>query len=55
MSERMVAMSTTLNLAFIKSSLDKLQAREREMAASLIERDEVIRASLVAFSATILP
>ena len=41
-------MSTTLNLASIKPSLDKLQAIESELAASLIERDEVIRASLVA-------
>jgi MoxR-like ATPase len=48
MSERMIAMSTTPNLASIKPSLDKLQAIERELAASLIERDEVIRASLVA-------
>jgi MoxR-like ATPase len=51
MSERMIAMSTTLNLASIKPSLDKLQAIERELAASLIERDEVIRASLVALLA----
>jgi len=48
MSERMIAMTTTLNLASIKPSLDKLQALERELATSLIERDEVIRASLVA-------
>ena len=41
-------MSTTLNLASVKPSLDKLQAIERELAASLIERDEVIRASMVA-------
>jgi MoxR-like ATPase len=41
-------MTTTLNLASIKPSLGKLQALERELAASLIERDEVIRASLVA-------
>jgi len=47
-SERMIAMTTTLNLASVKPSLDKLQAIERELAASLIERDEVIRASLVA-------
>jgi MoxR-like ATPase len=47
----MIAMSTTLNLASIKPSLDKLQAIERELAASLIERDEVIRASLVALLA----
>jgi MoxR-like ATPase len=51
MSERMIAMSTTLNLASIKPSLDKLQALEREMTASLIERDEVIRASLIALLA----
>jgi MoxR-like ATPase len=51
MSERMIAMSTKLNLASIKPSLDKLQAIERELAASLIERDEVIRASLVALLA----
>jgi len=51
MSERMIAMTTTLNLASIKPSLDKLQALERELAASLIERDEVIRASLVALLA----
>jgi MoxR-like ATPase len=51
MSERMIAMSTALNLASIKPSLDKLQAIESELAASLIERDEVIRASLVALLA----
>jgi hypothetical protein len=50
-SERIIAMTTTLNLASIKPSLDKLQAIERELAASLIERDEVIRASLVALLA----
>ena len=44
-------MTTTLNLASIKPSLDKLQALECELAASLIERDEVIRASLVALLA----
>jgi MoxR-like ATPase len=44
-------MSTTLNLASIKPSLDKLQIIERELLASLIERDEVIRASLVALLA----
>jgi len=43
MGERMIFMSTTLNLASVKPSLDKLQAIERELAASLIERDEVIR------------
>jgi MoxR domain in the MoxR-vWA-beta-propeller ternary systems len=46
--ERMIAMSTTPNLAPVKPSLDKLQALERELIAYLIERDEVIRASLVA-------
>jgi hypothetical protein len=51
MGERMIAMSTALNLASIKPSLDKLQAIESELAASLIERDEVIRASLVALLA----
>ena len=51
MGERMIAMSTTPNLASIKPSLDKLQAIERELTASLIERDEVIRASLVALLA----
>jgi MoxR-like ATPase len=44
-------MTTTLNLASIKPSLNKLQVLERELAASLIERDEVIRASLVALLA----
>jgi MoxR-like ATPase len=44
-------MTTTLNLASVKPSLDKLQTLERELAASLIERDEVIRASLVALLA----
>jgi MoxR-like ATPase len=47
----MIAMTTTLSLASIKPSLDKLQALENELAASLIERDEVIRASLVALLA----
>jgi hypothetical protein len=42
MSERMIAMSTTHNLASVKPPLDKLQALERELTASLIERDEVI-------------
>jgi MoxR-like ATPase len=51
MSERMIAMTTTLNLASINPSLDKLQVIVRELAASLIERDEVIRASLVALLA----
>src|SRR5262249_5861064 len=51
MSERMIAMPTTHNLASIKPTLDKLQALERELTASLIERDEVIRASLVALLA----
>src|SRR5262245_49610602 len=49
--ERIIAMSTTPDLAFIKPSLDKLQAIERELTVSLIERDEVIRASLVALLA----
>ena len=44
-------MTRTLNLASVIPSLDKLQALERELAASLIERDEVIRASLVALLA----
>jgi MoxR-like ATPase len=51
MSERMIAMFTTLDVASIKPSLDKLQAIERELTASLIERDEVIRASLAALLA----
>jgi hypothetical protein len=51
MSERMIAMSTTPNLASVKPSLDKLQTIERELTASPIERDEVIRASLVALLA----
>lgn len=42
------APSTALNLGSIKPILDKLQTLERELAESLIERDEVIRASLVA-------
>jgi len=42
------AHSTDANLGSIKGALDKLQALERELAASLIERDEVIRASLIA-------
>lgn len=44
-------MSTALALASIKPSLDKLQTIERELTATLIERDEVIRASLVALLA----
>lgn len=44
-------MFTTANLASIKPSLDKLQTIERELTSSLIERDEVIRASLVALLA----
>jgi MoxR-like ATPase len=44
-------MSTPLDLASIKPSLDKLQVIERELTATLIERDEVIRASLVALLA----
>jgi MoxR-like ATPase len=47
----MFAMSTTLDIAYIKPSLDKLQSLERELTTSLIERDEVIRASLVALLA----
>lgn len=41
-------MSATFNLTSVKLSLDKLQTIERELIASLIERDEVVRASLVA-------
>ena len=44
-------MSTALKPATINPALDKLQAIERELTASLIERDEVIRASLVALLA----
>jgi MoxR-like ATPase len=44
-------MSTALDLVSIKPSLDKLQALERELTATLIERDEVIRASLIALLA----
>jgi MoxR-like ATPase len=44
-------MSAALDLASIKPSLNKLQALERNLTASLIERDEVIRASLVALIA----
>ncbi len=44
-------MSTALDLASITPSLDKLQFIERELTATLIERDEVIRASLVALLA----
>ncbi len=44
-------MSTALDLASIKPFLDKLQTIERELTATLIERDEVIRASLVALLA----
>ena len=51
MTERMIAMSTALGLASIKPSLDKLHAIERDLTATLIERDEVIRASLVALLA----
>src|SRR5262245_6962024 len=51
MGERMIAMSTAINLASIKPSLDKMQAIERDLTATLIERDEVIRASLVALLA----
>jgi hypothetical protein len=41
--ERMTDMSIPPNLASIKPSLDKLQAIERELTASLIERDEYRR------------
>jgi hypothetical protein len=44
----MIAMSTALDLASLKPFLGKLQTLERELMVSLIERDEVIRASLVA-------
>jgi MoxR-like ATPase len=44
-------MSTALDLASVKPSLDKLQDIERDLTATLIERDEVIRASLVALLA----
>ncbi|MCI0664929.1 MAG: AAA family ATPase, partial [Acidobacteria bacterium] len=44
-------MSTALDLASIKQPLDKLQVIEHELTATLIERDEVIRASLVALLA----
>jgi MoxR-like ATPase len=44
-------MSTALDLASIRTSLDKLQVIERELTATLIERDEVIRASFVALLA----
>ncbi len=41
-------MPTPLDLTSVKPSLDKLQAIERELTASMIEREEVIRASLIA-------
>jgi MoxR-like ATPase len=44
-------MSTTHNLTSIKPSLNKLQPIEPELTATLIEHDEVIRASLVALLA----
>jgi MoxR-like ATPase len=47
----MIAMYTALDLASIKPYLDKLQTIERELTALLIERDEAIRASLVALLA----
>lgn len=47
----MITMATKLNLTSIKSSLDKLKALELDLIALLIERDEVIRASLVALLA----
>lgn len=40
-----------LNLTSIQPTLDKLQAIERELCVALIERDEVIRAALVALLA----
>jgi MoxR-like ATPase len=40
-----------LDLTSIKPTLDKLQAIERELSVSLVERDEVIRAALVALLA----
>jgi MoxR-like ATPase len=50
-SERIIAMSKALDLASIKPPLVKLQTIERELTSTLIERDEVIRASLVALLA----
>jgi MoxR-like ATPase len=47
----MIAMSTALNLASTTSSLDKLRTIERDLTATLIERDKFIRASLVALLA----
>ncbi|MCI0663804.1 MAG: AAA family ATPase, partial [Acidobacteria bacterium] len=44
-------MSTAIALASIKPALDKLQIIERELTTALIERDEVIRAALVALLA----
>jgi MoxR-like ATPase len=44
-------MSMTHNLQSIEPPLNKLQTIERELTATLIERDEVIRASLVALLA----
>jgi MoxR-like ATPase len=41
-------MSATLSTATVKPPFAKLQAIERELIGSLIERDEVIRAALVA-------
>lgn len=40
-----------LDLTSIKPALDKLQAIERELSVALVERDEVIRAALVALLA----
>jgi MoxR-like ATPase len=40
-------LSTPLDLASIKPSLDKLQTIERDLTTTLIERDEVVRASLI--------
>lgn len=43
--------STTPALAQLKPSLSKLQTIERELSATLIEREEVIRAALIALLA----
>jgi MoxR-like ATPase len=40
-----------LDLTLIKPTLDKLQTIERELSVALVERDEVIRAALVALLA----
>jgi MoxR-like ATPase len=44
-------MPTTQNFASIKPSLDNLQAIERELTVLLVERDEVIRAAIIALLA----